>query len=120
MYIYDLGGDLESEPPVNQSEVRLEINDSASVEVEQKDTESSEPQWTAFDNQNEVSSSENWADFSKPTSSEDVKSDNVSDKVTEGISHPENDHDESKDKEMNNNEKLKIHWIRSRYTRYTS
>ena len=79
--MYNLGGDLESEPPVDQSEVRLEVNDSASVEVEQKDTESSEPQWTAFDNQNEVSSSKNWANFSKPTSSKDVKSDNVSDKV---------------------------------------
>ena len=42
--MYNLVGDLESEPPVDQSEVRLEDNGSASVEVEQKDTESSEPQ----------------------------------------------------------------------------
>ena len=34
--MYNLGGDLESEPPVDQSEVRLEVNDSASVEVEKK------------------------------------------------------------------------------------
>ena len=104
--MYNLGGDLESKPPVDQSEVRLEVNGSASVEVKQKDTESSEPQWTVFGNQNEVFSSENWADFSKPTSSEDVKCDNVSDKVTEGICQPENDHDERKGEETNHNEKV--------------
>ena len=104
--MYNLGGDLESKPPVDQSEVRLEVSGSASVEVIQKDTESSEPQWTVFGNQNEVSSSENWADFSKPTSSEDVKCDNVSDKVTEGIRQPENDHDESKGEETDRNEKV--------------
>ena len=96
---------MESEPPVDQSEVRLEVNDSASVEVEQKDTESSEPQWTAFDNQNEVSSSENWADFSKPTAS---KMSNLTMYPTklEGITHRENDHDESKDEETNHNERV--------------
>ena len=96
---------MESEPPVDQSEVHPEVNDSGSVEAEQNDTEDS-TQWTAFDNQNQASSSENWADFSKPISSEESKSDIVSKKVTKGVSQPESDHGESKNEETNHMEKV--------------
>ena len=90
---------------MDQSEVHPEVNDSGSVKAEQNDTEDS-AQWTAFDNRNQASSSENWADFSKPISSEESKSDIVSNKVTKGVSQPENDHGESKNEETNHMEKV--------------